>query len=657
MKTMLLSLLLLVFLMGSYHSFIPVLYTKSHSQRILYCQQIENDVLLHQPFIQLDTILKSQGCNEKRSHILIESLIQAGFETMQDLITFAQDFEDRPEALSTVLKSDFQFSSLDAHKLRAALMETISLSKRNVDSSTNSYDSILGISDIFKLSSNSPGQLSPTSTTPSASLKPTKFLKFKEYTVISASKTNTKSALNLAAGIDFDYGLKEHDLSVELASDLHRFQHFMMTPSPRNQEPPIRKATSAVYTNHAKLFLGWYTKVYSNTIDTKRTCPNSLSVLFPSKTRDGAELAYQFIQFLRDVRKISVSYEANVLRGITKLAKYVFHEESSSDPYYGTGKSFEDIPCISELRKLHRQANKRQISTPRSSDEKKKWLSWTELMAVIDSLKMDYESELSTLFHQYKNTTKSISTNEIDLSNTDTDVLESSEVIRNNPTFITQLSVATKRRLALKLQRYLILAIFGSVPDRQRTIRELAIGTTFVKEDPTGYGKIGIFASADTDKDISAVISTQERWTIKHGPDDYKTGKSYGDRPPLILPAELTPIFDDFISIWRPVLNPSSGGIHLFVQPRTGHPFTQDSVYQSVARACYEKTGKKTNPHLIRDIVVTHVRETDASEKELEALALYMGHSIKMQRTSYDRRTLNQKVAPAVNLLHNLSRK
>lgn len=110
---------------------------------------------------------------------------------------------------------------------------------------------------------------------------------------------------------------------------------------------------------------------------------------------------------------------------------------------------------------------------------------------------------------------------------------------------------------------------------------------------------------------------------------------------------------DEFIEKWRPVIKPT--GPHLFVQLRTGNALTQDSVYQIVARACYEFTGKKTNPHLIRDMIVTHVRESDASEKELEALALYMGHSINMQRTSYDRRTLNQKVAPAVTLLHSVS--
>ena len=48
-------------------------------------------------------------------------------------------------------------------------------------------------------------------------------------------------------------------------------------------------------------------------------------------------------------------------------------------------------------------------------------------------------------------------------------------------------------------------------------------------------------------------------------------------------------------------------------------------------------TGKKTNPHLVRDSIVTYLRSTGASERELEALAIYMGHSLEMQRGTYDR--------------------
>jgi hypothetical protein len=44
------------------------------------------------------------------------------------------------------------------------------------------------------------------------------------------------------------------------------------------------------------------------------------------------------------------------------------------------------------------------------------------------------------------------------------------------------------------------------------------------------------------------------------------------------------------------------------------------------------------------------------SEAELEALAMYMGHSLAVQRSHYDRRSMNQKVAPAQQLLQQLAR-
>ncbi|KAL7526036.1 hypothetical protein ACHAXR_002918, partial [Thalassiosira sp. AJA248-18] len=185
---------------------------------------------------------------------------------------------------------------------------------------------------------------------------------------------------------------------------------------------------------------------------------------------------------------------------------------------------------------------------------------------------------------------------------------------------------------------------FACVPDRQRTYRELQLGRSFIK--------------VNTEEDGGSI------WVIKHTAEDYKTGSTYGERPPLPLTESLTPDIDDFIQIWRPALlrsppndsttdNPSS---YLFLQPRTGNPLTANSVYQIVSRCCYKYKQKKTNPHLLRDMIVTHVRKNaDASEKELEALALFMGHSIHMQRESYDRRTLEQKVSPAVKLMQNMN--
>lgn len=80
-----------------------------------------------------------------------------------------------------------------------------------------------------------------------------------------------------------------------------------------------------MYYAHAKLFLGWYlnkrsgqslVKTEVTDITARKT---SLKDLFPDKQRDGAVLAFHFIQYLRDTRNVSISYEANVIRGLTKL--------------------------------------------------------------------------------------------------------------------------------------------------------------------------------------------------------------------------------------------------------------------------------------------------------------------------------------------------
>ena len=65
--------------------------------------------------------------------------------------------------------------------------------------------------------------------------------------------------------------------------------------------------------------------------------------------------------------------------------------------------------------------------------------------------------------------------------------------------------------------------------------------------------------------------------------------------------------------------------------------------------------GKAVNPHLVRDMVVTHVRSQDVSYKQLESLALYMGHSVKQQQSTYDKRSKAQKVSPAVSLLNTIA--
>jgi len=530
-------------------------------------------LMTNAPFAQFeDTLMRLDLPVE-----LVDKVEACGFQSSSELVSFAADFVDRPEVLSSLLIEDFGFQPLDAHRMRSALL-AISKKQHEVEFLEPSGAS----TDVSSVKSNA-------GTIPPEDFK-SKPIAYKKVIVNEKAKRRRKDNRG-----GKDYGLPSNyaDEYPRLALELDEFFKFLTIPRASAQDAPIRATTADVYLRHAKLFLGWYIKIYAATADNQELSKDlSVFSIIRNKEKRSATVLLDFILWLRATRNISASYEANVLRGLTKLVKYRFEEESEADPAYGE-KSFDDIALVREMRKFHRDASRRQAISPRSSNEDKKWLSWNEYLDVIKALK----EEVSQL-------------------------LASNSIVRK-----VGVNDAKGKQIATAFQRYIILAIFASVPDRQRTVRELEIGRTFLKDDGG-------------------------QWIIKHGPDDYKTGKTYGDRPPLVLPAELNPTIDEFINHWRPYLCSGKTTDYLFLQPRTGNQLSGNSVYQIVSRACHKYTGKKTNPHLLRDMLVTHVRgSSNASEKELEALALYMGHSISMQRNSYDRRTIKQKVAPAINLL------
>ncbi|CAB9501227.1 expressed unknown protein [Seminavis robusta] len=573
------------------------------------------------------SLLQGMGIPESSCDTILEELVQVGLledrkSNAQTLLLMAQDFEQRPESFSTILISDFGLPPLIAHQVRAVVMAQLRGSSVKVGDASRSIPSDLPLKEAessvtnkvkTKETSLSAALLGPVNGSKNninstkeksdeskyingdregKSSEPAPRAMFKSVVVNARAKERRTKVSD--DGNEYDYGLPSdyENRFPTIASELQDFYSFMTKPATSSQEPTIRPATAVVYLRHAKLFLGWYATTHNFTeVDNGKL---SLYKIFPNKQKSSADPILSFVLWLRSSRKISVSYEANVLRGLTKLLKFRFSQESQSDPAYGE-KSFDDIPLIREIRMLHRDANNRQKVAPRSSDEKQKWLSWPEYLNVVTALL----TELSGMLEEYHQGSKSTTT------------------------------IGAKKKIAVLFQKYLILAIFASVPDRQRTLRELEIGRNFQKDDTTGC------------------------WCIRHAAEDYKTGKAYGERPPLQLAEHLTPWVDGFLEHWRPHLSPVSDT--LFAQSRTGKPLTQNSVYQVVSRCCWDKAGKRTNPHLLRDMLVTHVRESNASEKELEALALYMGHSIQMQRSSYDRRTLTKKVAPAVQLMQSIN--
>lgn len=197
-------------------------------------------------------------------------------------------------------------------------------------------------------------------------------------------------------------------------------------------------------------------------------------------------------------------------------------------------------PLVQTQHRKCSEAGNKSKKAPRSSDEKKKWLEWSEYLEVIQLLK----SDLSVMIDSY---TKKSQKGQSDAT---------AKALR-----------VQRKEIATTYQQYLVLSFFASVPDRQRTLRELELNRNFIRAEEEG---------------VDAV------WVIKHSADDYKTGATYGDRPPLPLLSSLTPDIDDFLVRWRPALFRSSGDDEsdpsfLFLQPRTGNPLTANSVYQIVS--------------------------------------------------------------------------
>ena len=541
-------------------------------------------------FETLDRAMREMYVSEINRLEIIQRLKDIGISHQEELVGLGQALDmDSNRDLQEVLVEDFHVKRLHAHQLQAAVA---SLKGANIAPSTQ----------IEKAKVQPPRLPSEEVLPPSEEvLPPSERSNFKEYRVKSQKK---RSSADSGEKKRENYGLKDGDISPKLRLQLEEFLAHMTENNPLSQEPPIRLSTAEVYLRHAKLFCGWWISVNVDAVAAAEE-PVGLEHIFPTKEKTGATALYDFIRWLKQERDVSDSYEANFLRGISKLLKFRFAEESNSDPSYGD-KSYEDIPMVREARKLHRDANRRQKIAPRVSDEDKKWLSWPEYLGVVQRSKDELDAELEAF---------RVTMAERESKGLSLDTLPAS-------------IQGKQRKIAQQFQRYIVLALLATVPDRQRTFRELELGRTFLRE-PQGY-------------------------VIKHGPDDYKTGTSYGDRPPLRVADALTEHIDLFVGEWRQHLSPL--GEHLFAQTRTGKPFTSDTMYSIVARACYAHTGKKTNPHLLRDMIVTHVRGTDASEKELEALALFMGHSLSMQRSSYDRRSLSQKVEPALGLLQQVSR-
>lgn len=375
------------------------------------------------------------------------------------------------------------------------------------------------------------------------------------------------------------YGITESELTPALREELEALRTFSCTRFFGQRVEPIGAATFKVDMQYLRMMLGW--------LHRRRGVPLaelSLRCLLPSSEEQGVAVVFDFVEFLVQERGVNARTQFNTLSTCVHVVRFLYHSESKPDPANPRDAPYSDLPVMKALKNLVAKAHKASKKAPLVSDERLKWLEWSEFLALIRGLREECAG------------------------------LTASGAPRS------------RKEVALCLQRYLVFAILSCIPDRQRTIRELQVGRTLFKEDG--------------------------RWVIRHSPSDYKTGKLYGKRPPLVIAPFVYPELEAFINVFRAELAPSHD---MLFSRASGLPMTDNSLYDMFVHTAQRRTGKPTNPHLIRDMVVTHLRTQGTSEGEMEALAIYMGHSITMQRDTYDRRTRDQKVTPAVALMERMS--
>lgn len=407
--------------------------------------------------------------------------------------------------------------------------------------------------------------------------------------------------------------------SLPLNEQLKQFHKFMTDVDVRQRQGRhIRDVTANNYLWEVRYILGQMHRYRSPTVPLEQL---SLTRLVPSSglTVDNLpdedalnqvmDEVYDYLSWRRNERDVGPGSELQTVKALVWVAAYLYHPLSKNKRRSGRSTRrvrYRDIPIIEELRELQSEIEERNKTAPKVADEDKKWIEWPEFLAMVEQLKT-----------------------------------ECNPIGENN-----------RRRsdsaIAASYQRYLIAALLSAILDRQRTFRELEEGRTLFQRN-------GI-------------------WRIEHGPDDFKTGSSHckkGEKRIIPIPKWFYPeleawlhgyidedgVWHGYIDEdgnhlgWRAVFKPNHSCVFTL---KCGNKMTPESLNDLFRRAAYKITGQACHPHLVRNMIITHLKRTGASSDVLEALAKLMAHSLQMQQNIYDRRTPEEKIEPAIKALDSL---
>ena len=305
-----------------------------------------------------------------------------------------------------------------------------------------------------------PGLMPPCAFSGSAGLEKIHSVGDADATVLAAESTGelpritSRTVASLAP-----YGLKSDEIPPELAWQLDQFYADMTVETFAQIEPAIRPATASIYLRIVKLALGWAhrnrdtialtpppsthlspppmvmkaaaarvadgsttaaaatttttaaaTTTAATTVENgSGVCTNAdipqikLQMLIPSSSASAAEVAFQYLKFVREERNGSSAYQASITRAFIKLAKFMFKDEVGS-PVGGNAlgrgaqinpfnthsdRPFDQLGVVQALRKLHRQSSKTAKKSTRVAEVGQKWIPWPQVLQMVETLRKE----------------------------------------------------------------------------------------------------------------------------------------------------------------------------------------------------------------------------------------------------------------------------
>jgi hypothetical protein len=327
--------------------------------------------------------------------------------------------------------------------------------------------------------------------------------------------------------------------------------------------------------------------------------------LAKAKARKTAQLARDYLEFLGGhprSKEIAINVWMTVVR-------FVFRNDIGTEDF----DEHKDIPAWRQLNKISRELASYAKDTPPSVPHKNKSTSWGkawEILLFLQSLVPDENPQ-----PRYK---------------PDGSIHKS----------------CLARRAANDLQRFLSLALMIILPPtRSRNYYELEIGRTFI---------YGIRAGDDIIPFEKMSNPQNAKWYIHLTRDDYKTGKTYGtwnaEVPNIKFPNGKTLYwYIERWLLWGREVHREVEHNFFFSGVKFYKPMNSSNWCNRIVTVFKRRIGIPVSPQEFRKMYVTFLKDSGASEAELEGAAWMMQHSRLMQSKIYDQQDKANKAKPAID--------